>query len=81
MALIDSSQTDLETLWVAFASVTIPKHAPPIQREAMRQAFFAGLSTIAQLILVAQRDYPSNLAGILQNYIAQIDTALKSGSV
>lgn len=78
---IDPSQADLETLWVAFATAAIPKNAHSMQREAMRQAYWAGLSTMAQLVSVAQRDYPSNLTGMLQHYYAQIEAALQSSSV
>jgi hypothetical protein len=39
----------LEQSWETFESVAIPPEAPSVQRQAMRQAFLAGCSTVLEI--------------------------------
>lgn len=51
---------DLKTIgenWRSFESLDIPSDAPEVQRNAMRQAFYAGAASIIMLACMSARDH------------------------
>lgn len=50
--LLPQAMIDIEQEWKDFAAKVLPEDAPPIQRQEMRRAFFAGF----QLSLVGLSD-------------------------
>jgi len=50
--LLDANKI-IQAGWVTFEAMAIPADAPPIQREEMRNAFFAGCQHLFQLLLAS----------------------------
>jgi len=51
--------------WVAFEVLVMPKDAPPVQRQEMRRAFYAGAEAMLRLQYAAgDRDVSEN-AGVM----------------
>ena len=50
--------------WESFASLVIPKNAPPVQRQEMRRAFYAGAEAMMRIQWAIGGEGISEQAGI-----------------
>jgi len=54
----------IQEQWNSFASLVVPKNAPPVQRQEMKRAFYAGAEALARIQFVISGPDMSEDAGV-----------------